>query len=103
MSELTIVTNNVPRDVLDASELTASERAEFEYLDWGALEAGEDSASFFRYRGEVYDLGEFQVWNGPQFSPLAAWDGHISDSFFSGVLVRYVDDCERIIVGRFYS
>jgi hypothetical protein len=103
MSELTVITNNVPRDIIEAYELSARERAKFDYLDWQAIERGEDSASFFRFKGDIYDLGEFERWSGPAFSPLAKWDGHRSDTFFSGLVVRYCDDHERIIVGRFYS
>jgi hypothetical protein len=63
-------------------------------------------ASFFRYRGELYDLGEFMSTRGmPEFSPLVKWDGYSSDSYFSGTLVRYVDQDHdmRVVVGRFYS
>ena len=102
MSDLRITTNHVPRDIVDAWELTAEERAEFDYLDWDAIDRGEDSASFVRYRGELVDLAEFGVWTNPE-SPLRAggWDGFRSDSYFSGLLVRYVDDFERVIVGRY--
>ena len=104
MSDLQIITNRVPRDVVEAYELTPAERKDFDYLDWAAIERGEDSASFFRYQGEIYDLGEFMTTGGlPEFSPLRQWHGYHSDSFFSGVLVRYVDDCERVVIGRFYS
>jgi hypothetical protein len=104
MSEtLTIITNNVPRDVVDAWELSADERAEFDYFNWDALERGEDSASFVRYKGELLDLREFQVWDNPS-SPLRPdWDGFRSDTFFSGALVRYVDNCERVVMGRYFS
>ena len=95
-----IKTNNVPREVVDASELTTSERADFEYMDWEALEAGADSASFFRYRGVVYDLGEFQRSSGlPADSPLNDWDGFLSESYFSAIVVRYCDDYEWVVVG----
>lgn len=108
MSDLTIVTNNVPRDILDAWELTADERAQFDYHDWAAIERGEDSASFFRYKGDLYDLGEFTRLDGPFLLPnrtraFATWDGYQSDTFFSGTLVRYCDDFERVVVGRFYG
>ncbi len=102
-SELRIVTNNVPRDVVEAYELTAAERAEFDYMDWDAIERGEDSASFFRYKGTTYDLGEFLRWDGVPFSPLARWDGYQSDSFFSGILVRYCEDFERVIVATYFA
>lgn len=103
--EIRIRTNNVPRFVLDASELTLTERAEFDYMDWAAMERGEDSASFIRYRGMCYDLGEFSTTRGlPEFNPLTKWDAYMSDSFFSGVVVRYVgDDYESVVIGTFFA
>ncbi len=105
MTEVTIITNSVPRDILDACELTVEEIEQFDYLDWQAIERGEDSASFFRYKGEVYDLGDIPAVDRRPNMDIAfqGWDGVDSDSFFSGILVRYVDDFERVIVGRFYS
>lgn len=101
-SKYTVVTNNQPRDVIEVWELTDKERTEFDYLDWAAIERGEDSATFIRYRGGTYDLGEFMLCRGmPLSSPLIAWDGYLSDSFFSGILVRYVENAERVIVARF--
>jgi hypothetical protein len=108
MADLTVITNHVPRFILDAYELSADERMEFDYLDWKAIERGEESASFFRYRGELYDLGEFTVFDYPYFfrSPddwRSNWDGIQTDSFFSATVIRYVDDYESVIVGRVYS
>jgi len=103
MSDLTIRTNNVPRDVIEAHELSAAERQQFDYIDWKAIEAGSDSASFFRYRGELYDLGEFELWDNPASATRRGWDGFRSDSYFSGLAVRYVDDHERVIVALVVS
>lgn len=102
---VTVVTNGVPRDVLDASELTVHERAQFDYLDWTALEDGTESASFFRYKSEVHDLGEFSADYGITKGAglpdhLSRWDGYRSDTFFSGLVVRFVDNGERVVVGR---
>jgi len=102
MEGLTIICNNVPRDIVDSWELTADERADFDYYDWSKLEAGEESASFIRYKGETYDLGDFEVWSNPS-SPMSGWDGMRSDSFFSGILFRYVNDFEQVVVGRYFS
>ena len=93
-----ITTNNVPRDVIDASELTPAERAEFDYLNWPAIDAGTDSASFVRYHGELIDLGTFMRTDG-----FPGWDGFAGDSYFSGTLIRLVDDGERAIVARVYA
>ena len=103
-----VVTDHKPRDVIDAGELTARERAEFDYLDWPAIDAGRDSASFFRYRGQVYDLGCFERGNpvaGETSLPrsLTRWDGVAPDSYFSGTVVRIVENGERVIVGRVYT
>lgn len=99
MSELHIITNHVPRDIIDAWELTTTERERFDYIDWAGVESGSESASFFRYRGELYDLGEFEVWDNPASPTRMGWDGFRSDSYFSGLVVRYVDDFERVVVG----
>jgi hypothetical protein len=102
-----ITTNNVPRLLVDGYQLTSAERAGFGTIDWSAVERGEDSVTFFRYGGTLYDLGEFErVANTPwgdTVSELAGWDGYSSDTYFSGVVVRFVpDDRDRIVVGRFF-
>src|SRR5690606_105571 len=98
MTGITVRTNHVPRDTVDAWELNEQEREEFDYLDWPAIERGEASASFVRYRGTLYDLGEFMSTHthGPD---LQWWDGYLSETFFSAIVVKYVDD-ERVIVGQ---
>jgi hypothetical protein len=101
MGELKVITNNVPRDIIDAWQLTEAEQKEFDYLDWKAIKNGNDSASFFRYRNELYDLGEFMAVGNGEFP--GRWSEYQSDSYFSGVLVRYVNDFEQVIVGRYYS
>lgn len=76
-SEIVITTNNVPRDVIDAWQLTTDERAEFDFIDWDAVEDGRDSPEFFRYRGQLYYL---ESEGRPEFAP--GWHGYLSDSFF---------------------
>jgi len=34
---------------------------------------------------------------------MRKWDGYQSDSFYSGVLVKYVEDFERVIMATYYS
>jgi hypothetical protein len=86
--------------------LTAKERAEFDYLDWQAIDNGEDSASFFHYKGWLYHLNDAMGINPkelPSDSFLKDWHGYYGDSYFSGVLVRYTKDMEHVIVGRYCS
>ena len=96
-----ITTNHVPRFTLDAYELTASEREEFDYIDWSAIDAGTESATFVRYRGQLMDLGEFLAPTGDQFGSF--WHGYTADSFYSATLVHLCDDGESVVMGRAYS
>lgn len=101
---VTVITNHVPRDTIQAFELSAAEREEFDYLDWKAIEEGRDSAEFVRYKSELYDLGEFSRAGNAEFNK---WDGIMSDTFFSGILVKYVFEGEiyqdAVVMGRYYS
>lgn len=103
MSDIRVITDNVPQDIIEAHELTAEQRAEFDYLDWAAIDAGTDSASFARHKGELYDLGQFTADYGITKGSglpahLSEWHGYLSESFFSAVVVRYVDD-DQVIMG----
>lgn len=88
-----IKTNNQPRDILTWYDLTPAERKEFDYLEEG-------EGSFFRYKNHVYDLGEFMRVDHTAIP--GDWHGYASDSYFSGVLVRYASDCEQVIVGTYF-
>lgn len=113
VDELTIITNNVPRDIVYGYELSHDERKEFDYLHWREEQDDGYYHQFFRYKGEVYDLDDFQgtrEWVGYNAPDFKGWHGYQSDSFFSGILVRYPEtedhrelDWERVIVGRYYS
>lgn len=84
-------------DVVDAWELTPAERAEFDYLDWPAIEAGTDSASFFRRHGELHDLGNFlRTEEGGELRRLG-YHGFAADSFFSGIAVHVDPEGEYVI------
>jgi len=97
VSDLKIICNNKPRHVLTWYDLTPREQSEFVgYLD---DEDKQSSADFARYRGWVYDLGEFM--RTPD--DLKPFHGYVSDSFFSGVLCRFVDHGESVVMGRYYS
>jgi hypothetical protein len=93
---LKIKTNNVPREVICGIELTNKERKEFDYIK----DEDFDCHSFFRYKGQVYDLNEF-MRTGPGEIHDAGWQGYASDSYFSGTIIKYVDNFERVIVGTY--
>lgn len=105
-----IKTNNVPRQLVRHWDLTTAEKKELDYIDWDT--EGDDFQGF-RYKGQIYDLGEFVriVPQGEVGGPFAhydhsgslkGWDGVNTDSYWSGVLARYSPDREGVVVGRFY-
>jgi hypothetical protein len=100
---MTIITNHHARPLIDAFQLTENERQEFDYIDWPSIDNGSGSATFFRYRGELYDLSQFTV-----LSATDGWDAGSGDSYFSATLIRLPKDewgdtdPYHIIVGRMY-
>jgi hypothetical protein len=98
-----VYTNNRPREIIEGYELNKDQRKEFDYIDWSKVENGEETPQFFKYKGELYDLGEFSTTSELHDSKLTKWDGIQSDTFFSGILIKYTPDFEHVIVGRYYS
>ena len=96
-----IKTNNQPRDILTWYDLTPAEQNEFDYLEEG-------EGSFFRYKGWVYDLGEFMridasIAPHPAREGWEKWQAYAPGSHFTGVLIRYTSDCEQVIAGQYFS
>jgi hypothetical protein len=85
-----ITTNNQYRDTLNAYDLTSKELESFDYLEEG-------EGSFIRYKGRVWDLGEFMR------TDLKDWDGISSDTYFSGAVIKLSEDGEAVKVGYVYS
>ncbi len=81
-----IITNNVPREVHD---------------DWN--QEGEFNDSFVVYKGEKYLLEDFMGTIDTDFRE--DWDGVISDTFFSGILLKWVQgsNYEQVVMGRYYT
>lgn len=77
-----IITNHHPRLLLYWEQLTPKEQKEFTF-------EGKEEVDYFRYRGCVYTVGDFMRCS----EPLATlgYDGYHSDSFFSGILIKYVE------------
>lgn len=92
-----IVTNNIPRPIIYGYELSEKETAEFDYLDSEEMQC----RCFARYKGNLYDLGDIMAVD--QFTDqFKGWHGYVSESFFSGILVRYTEDYENIVFGWYY-
>ena len=95
-----IITNNHYRHILYFHELEPSEQEELKD-SYGTIE----ESTFFRYRGQVYDLCDFlqvkgHCMNGQQENDdLSNWDGYKNESYFSSIFIKYDDSCEAVKVG----
>jgi len=91
-----IVTNKRPRLLLDFDQLTEREQRDFDHDD-------AETGSYVRYKGKIYSLDEFAV--APENLRKRGWDGVVSDSHFSGVLIRLGehDDPDRVVMATFCS
>lgn len=100
MDTIKIITDHKWHDFKYGYELPSKWRKEFDYLTDEEFE----TRDFIVYRRWVYDSHEFMVTSGlPEFNPLTKWSGYHSDSFFSGVLIRYSQNCEQYQVATFLS
>lgn len=80
-------------------ELTADERDQFDYLDWAAIDRGEDSATFFRRErdGNLYELGQFMRTQEGGDLRRFGYHGFAADSAFSGIAVHLDPDGDHVI------
>ena len=94
MSNIKIMTNNKPRQLIYGYELTDKQKQDFDYIE------DIDSHDFVKYKNNIYDLSEFmRVENNDS---LKGWEGYSSDSYFSGTLVKYIDS-DTVIMGWYYQ
>ena len=108
MSTLTIKSNYAKRECtmgqwlpgfgcLNPGSLYSQLREQFDYL----TEDQFDNNEFFKYKGHWYDVAEFmRVDNNSPFHKK--WDGYSSDSYFSGIVIKYGFD-GNVIVGTYFS
>jgi len=92
-----IITNNHPRQLIYGYELTEKEKEDFDYLEDIEIH------DFFRYKGQVYDPSEFMGIEHNLDPEFSKWEGYSSDSYFSGIVLKYTKDMESVIVGRYLS
>ena len=91
-----IITNNRPRLLMNWYELTAKEQQDFDYLK----PEDQPCAEFVRFKGRIYDLGEFMT--APKELKALGWEGFSGDSYFSGTLMRFADS-DHVVMARCYS
>ena len=60
---------------------------------------------FVRYKGEWYDIGDMMRLEGLFSKEMRGWDQYQSNTYFSGILIKYVpgSDWEQVICGTYFS
>ena len=106
---LTIKTNNHPRQLMSGLTLelhvgdkkAAEIRQQFDYLNDEEFE----NEHFITYKGYTSAVCDFMGNNYHLHSELAKWDGYHADSYFSGVLLKYVEDSDynEVILATYFS
>jgi hypothetical protein len=99
MQALTIKTNNRPRQTVPGFVLFENQavRKQFDYLTDDEFR----DESFIKYHGWWYAMCDFmRIEPGSSFE---GWHGYHGDSYFSGVLIKLVDNGEEVIMGTYYS
>lgn len=79
----------------------AAIRKQFDYLNDEEFE----NEYFITYKGYTYAMCDFMRNNQHKDSETYGWDGVHSDSYFSGVLLKYVEDSDynEVILATYFS
>jgi hypothetical protein len=93
MSNIEFITNNRLREFKCYHDVPHKIRET--HFDWVDV----DSDMFVKYGGNWYTLSEFSTING--IENFEKWSGYISDTYFSGIVIKLVED-EGYVIGRFY-
>jgi hypothetical protein len=94
---MNIRTNHKPRPLLYGSELPAKWKEHFDYLSDEEYLTG----NFVKYKGWVYDANDFMRCEGSL--AILGFDGYLPDTYFSGVLIRFLPDSESVVMATYYS
>lgn len=83
--------------VISFWDLDATQQAE--QVDTFGQESAEEG-NYFIYDGQVYALADCMREEAHTEAGAAGWNGYFSETAFSRLLVRLVDDNEAVILGR---
>jgi hypothetical protein len=96
VQSMDIKSNYRYRNLLDWEELSVKEKKEFSHTD-------RELDTYVRYKKQIYLLNDFTaIVNNSPFDSIK-WNGYISDSFFSGVLIKLSNDSNSAILATYYS
>jgi hypothetical protein len=92
-----IITDHKEKLFKMRSEVPAEVLKDFDYVD-------ETSETFIQYRGVWYNLCDFMIVDKTTGTDLKDWDGYITETFFSGIVIKIPKyKTETYIIGRYWS
>jgi hypothetical protein len=96
-----IKTNHQFREIVYGYEIFENNkiRNEFDYLNDEEFIA----TDFICYRGNWYALNDFMCIEKNASFDFSGWDGYLSETFFSGVLIKISSDLDSVKIGSYYS
>ena len=94
-----IKTNRHWYPLLNGWELTDAKLKDYSNLD------NYKDLEYFRYKKYLYLFHDFIAFRGSNSSPdeFKGWDAYMSDSFFSGVLIKLSIDHDAIQIATYFS
>lgn len=108
-----ITTNGHRRPLVYAYELTGPEREALGLVVAVDGQPEDMTAEYVRYRGDLLPVSDFMttaetVWGGAAELRSAGWDGYLTDSHSSGLVLRYWKDGDEtdfdfVVIGRLWS
>ena len=101
---MNIKTNNQLRELKFLGDFNSIDQAKIRaQYDWMDPDDLEFNYGFFKYRGCFYHLSDFMCTSSEATGELDGWEGYAGDSYFSGTVMKFAEnDCDNVIVGRYY-
>lgn len=103
-----VTTDHRPRKMKAWIDLPEKQRDYYDYLD----DTERFMTRFVRYRGAWYDTFDTEPIRTKkslkyecvidESSPLSEWDAMLTETFFSGILFKFIDE-DLVICGRYYT
>lgn len=90
-----IITNNQERNFLYEHEVP-------KHILENDLDYAKDTGDgFIKYKGNYYHLCDFMRIEGNFPNEFKGWNGYLSDSFFSGILIKVSEDGETYKIATY--
>ena len=97
--DLKIITDNKWKNFKYGNEVDSRK----DYADYDHLSEDEKYDRWIIYRKSLYHLSDFLRINSNSPFNSKKWEGYLSDSFFSGILIKVSQDGEQYKIALYMS